>query len=177
MDAHLAMSFPDCFSDQDADVEPMSHDFQFPKDAYAPQQCFQGGQWIQNSSDIRESQHSRDTFNHEGRGLGYPECNGHQFSSAPMILPEQLPLPNSPDTLAPPDQQFTIAAKKPDDSDPACRPRLTPDQTAVLEEYYSHTPRPTTKQKREHAIRLGLTLEKVNVSHVVPEKWLRWLTI
>ena len=166
MDTHLALSFPDCFSDPDADTEPMSQDFPVFKDDCAPQQRFQGGQWIQNSPEMPESQRSRDTFDQEGRDLGYSDCNGHQFFSAPMILPEQLPLPSSPETLAPPDRQFTVPAKKTDDSDPACRPRLTADQTAILEEYYSHTPRPTTKQKREHAIRLGLTLEKVNVSHV-----------
>jgi hypothetical protein len=56
-----------------------------------------------------------------------------------------------------------LLSKKAEEPDSACRPRLTPEQTQFLEEIFSHTPRPTTQQKKKHANQLGLTHEKVNV--------------
>jgi hypothetical protein len=60
----------------------------------------------------------------------------------------------------------TSPPKRLDDPESPHRPRLTAEQTALLEEYFAHTPRPTTMQKKKQAEELGLTQEKVNVSSV-----------
>jgi Homeodomain len=58
----------------------------------------------------------------------------------------------------------TSPPKRLDDPESPHRPRLTAEQTSFLEDYFSHTPRPTTMQKKQHAEELGLSQEKVNVS-------------
>ena len=122
-------------------------------------------------SDLNDSQLFRDSFSglHSGsEPLQYPgesEQSAPALESAIVCSDTHIPSASSPNTSdSPLPSSQSQPLKKLDEPDSSCRPRLTPEQTAVLEEYYSHTPRPTTQQKRQHAAKLGLTLEKVNVT-------------
>jgi len=48
--------------------------------------------------------------------------------------------------------------------DPTSRPRLTTDQTNILESRFQQDPKPPTDTKKELAQQISLTLDKVNVS-------------
>lgn len=48
--------------------------------------------------------------------------------------------------------------------DPTSRPRLTTEQTNILESKFQQDPKPPTDTKKELAQKIGLTLDKVNVS-------------
>ncbi|MGI4811927.1 MAG: homeobox domain-containing protein [Janthinobacterium lividum] len=85
---------------------------------------------------------------------------GYQDLQSPMGASHQQPAFNDGSVAA---AQQAANLQKQDDSESACRPRLTPEQTRFLEDYFAHTPRPTTNQKKRHANELGLTHEKVNV--------------
>jgi hypothetical protein len=47
--------------------------------------------------------------------------------------------------------------------DPSSRPRLTTEQTNILESKFQQDPKPPTETKKELAQKIGLTLDKVNV--------------
>lgn len=51
-----------------------------------------------------------------------------------------------------------------EDLDTSSRPRLTQDQIAVLEAEFKGKPKPDTEYKRALAYRIGLSLQRVNVS-------------
>ena len=53
--------------------------------------------------------------------------------------------------------------KEPEEMDTSSRPRLTTDQTNVLEEHFRREAKPITDVKRKLADQIGLSLEKVNV--------------
>lgn len=149
-------------------------DFGFFNEAH-PFDLLEGDASIPESQDLSGSQLFRDSFSGLRSGQEpshYQDTNGPSVPASQMVLPSEshapsCSSPNTADSPMPPPQQ---PPKKLDEPDSSCRPRLTPEQTAVLEEYYSHTPRPTTQQKRQHAIKLGLTQEKVNVSNL-GSKW------
>ena len=50
-----------------------------------------------------------------------------------------------------------------DEPDPATRPRLTTEQTNILETKFQQDPKPPTNTKKDLAQKIGLTLDKVNV--------------
>ena len=50
--------------------------------------------------------------------------------------------------------------------DTSIRPRLTPEQIAVLEENFKCKPKPGTDFKKHLATRIGLSLQRVNVGHI-----------
>ena len=155
MDSRSSMAFLGYFQD------PLDQTYRSFQEDRGAVHGFGSGEVVAENGNTYGSQLFRDSMNplHLEHGTQpFHELGGHPFSS--MILPEQLPVSGAQD--AP--EHFGIHSKKQEDADTACRPRLTADQTAVLEEYYSHTPRPTTQQKKQHAIQLGLTQEKVNVS-------------
>ncbi|MCJ1284783.1 hypothetical protein MMC26_004119 [Xylographa opegraphella] len=49
-----------------------------------------------------------------------------------------------------------------DEPDPSSRPRLTTDQTNILEARFQQDPKPPTNTKKDLALKIGLTLDKVN---------------
>ena len=53
-----------------------------------------------------------------------------------------------------------------EDEDTSSRPRLSPDQLAILEEHFQSHQKPNTDFKKQLAEQLGLSLSRVNVSHV-----------
>ena len=50
-----------------------------------------------------------------------------------------------------------------DEPDPSSRPRLTTEQTNILETKFQQDPKPPTNTKKDLALKIGLTLDKVNV--------------
>lgn len=64
------------------------------------------------------------------------------------------------DELPPPDS--TAAGPKPAGGD--VKPRLTKDQHDILEQHFQQQHKPTTGVKKAFADRLGVPLDKINVS-------------
>ena len=60
-------------------------------------------------------------------------------------------------------------ARRSDEGDSTCRPRLSAQQTATLEGWFKENPRPSTSEKRRYAQLLYLSTEKVNVSFSSPK--------
>ena len=54
--------------------------------------------------------------------------------------------------------------KDTEEADTSSRPRLTAEQTHVLEQHFSRDHKPVTADKKKLAQQIGLTLDKVNVS-------------
>ena len=57
-----------------------------------------------------------------------------------------------------------IAEEEADDEDTSSRPRLSPEQLAILEEHFQSHQKPNTDFKKQLAEQLGLSLSRVNVS-------------
>lgn len=51
-----------------------------------------------------------------------------------------------------------------EDLDTSSRPRLTQDQIALLEAEFKGKPKPCTEYKKALALKIGLSLQRVNVS-------------
>lgn len=116
---------------------------------------------------VHESNNFRDNGNAQNSYQdlhSYQAFKDHPYSAPDMMVPEQMSSSPPREHQTSYAQHYSSPPRKPDDPDNTVRPRLTPAQTTMLEDYYAHTPRPTTQQKRQLAIQLGLTLEKVNVS-------------
>lgn len=58
----------------------------------------------------------------------------------------------------------TAMQKDSEEADTSSRPRLTTEQTNILEENFQKESKPVTEVKRQLAARVGLPLDKVNVS-------------
>ena len=172
--------FGDFYADDNNN--PVDHslsDVSFFQDNHGPVQFEQ----FQDNGNLQHPQLFRDNTNvmEHSNGLpvhGLPEYHGFNqlnqihYPAGPMMMPQQIsaqapPMPPS-HMLVAHHQPPPPPRKKPEELDSACRPRLTAEQTLILEDYFSHTPRPTTQQKRQHAINLNLTQEKVNVSNATP---------
>ena len=160
------MAFFDTFHHESEHGQP---DYDLLDGSHAHFDFFEPDASLRDASDFNGSHLFRDNFTAlQGAPESPPshDVGGHSFpppeltSQGQPAAPSAEPSTADPPMPPPPPQQ---ARKRPDEPDSSCRPRLTPEQTAILEEYYSHTPRPTTVQKKQHAIKLGLTLEKVNV--------------
>lgn len=78
----------------------------------------------------------------------------------------QHPYPTNGDELPPPDS--TAAGPKPAGGD--VKPRLTKDQHDILEQHFQQQHKPTTGVKKAFADRLGVPLDKINVSLSMPRE-------
>lgn len=92
----------------------------------------------------------------------------YNFSSEPPMLPHQHydsnPLgPLGAQSMQPNDDR-DLAGQKEDEVDASSRPRLTTEQTNVLEEHFQRESKPITEVKKQLAAQVGLPLDKVNVS-------------
>jgi hypothetical protein len=88
----------------------------------------------------------------------------HQHYAPPRnAYPSQQQFPQQPGYSSP-TSRSKARNRRGDELDPACRPRLTPEQTEWLERSFDRDPKPTTAEKKEQAAELGLPLEKVCVS-------------
>ncbi|KAI4156296.1 MAG: hypothetical protein LQ340_000386 [Diploschistes diacapsis] len=83
------------------------------------------------------------------------------LASAPISLPSYMAAPHGA-YFPLPSEQSHLPAKRPDETDSTCRPRLTAEQTARLENLFQQNQRPSTVQKKEYAEILNLSQEKVN---------------
>ncbi|MCJ1401128.1 hypothetical protein MMC11_004340 [Xylographa trunciseda] len=75
--------------------------------------------------------------------------------------------PNVDSPPALPSQHQTVEYNAPlqrdaDEPDPSSRPRLTTEQTNILEAKFQQDPKPPTNTKKDLAQKIGLTLDKVN---------------
>ena len=57
------------------------------------------------------------------------------------------------------------------------KPRLTKDQHDILEQHFQQQHKPTTGVKKAFADRLGVPLDKINVSLGPPTVQTNWLTV
>ena len=57
-----------------------------------------------------------------------------------------------------------------DEDDTASRPRLSPEQLAILEEHFGSHQKPNTDFKKQLAEQMGLSLSRVNVSPRGPRR-------
>ena len=73
-----------------------------------------------------------------------------------FLSPAEHPQPEQP--------TMKSAEEEVEDEDTSSRPRLSPEQLAILEEHFQSHPKPNTDFKRQLAERLGLSLSRVNVS-------------
>ena len=73
-----------------------------------------------------------------------------------FFSPTEQPQPDQPPMKANEDEG--------EDEDTSSRPRLSPEQLAILEEHFQSHPKPNTDFKRQLAEQLGLSLSRVNVS-------------
>ena len=87
---------------------------------------------------------------------------------APPQDPEPAPLNHQPSSSS---QQAEDAGstsqREQEETDTSSRPRLTSEQTSVLERNFQTEPKPGTEKKRQLASQVNLTLDKVNVSKSV----------
>ena len=93
----------------------------------------------------------------------------YQFSSEPQVPPQQhyhsSPIDPPSAQLAQQSEDPAISAQKEaEEADASSRPRLTTEQTNVLEEHFQRESKPVTDVKKQLAIKIGLPLDKVNVS-------------
>ena len=58
----------------------------------------------------------------------------------------------------------STSQKEQEETDTSSRPRLTSEQTSVLESYFQKESKPVTEVKKRLAQQVGLPLDKVNVS-------------
>ena len=81
----------------------------------------------------------------------------------PAVVTERAaPVPAHPQNL-----EYEMPLQTPtEEPDPSTRPRLTTDQTNILESRFQQDPKPLTNTKRDLAQKIGLTLDKVNVRPV-----------
>ena len=94
----------------------------------------------------------------------------YNFSSEPPMVPQQN-FESSPAGLPPnqlahrmEDGEFPTQKETTEEADASSRPRLTTEQTNVLEEHFRREAKPVTEVKRQLAAQVGLPLDKVNVS-------------
>ena len=102
-------------------------------------------------------------YNYHGYSDPYPPAQqhfGHGLNeSIPMAMDEPMEEFNTTQ------EDHGTARKEADEGDTSSRPRLTTEQTNVLEEHFRLESKPVTDIKRRLADQVGLSLEKVNVSH------------
>ena len=58
----------------------------------------------------------------------------------------------------------STSQKEQEETDTSSRPRLTSEQTSVLESHFQQESKPVTEVKKRLALQVGLPLDKVNVS-------------
>ena len=58
----------------------------------------------------------------------------------------------------------SVSQKEQEETDTSSRPRLTSEQTSVLEKHFQKESKPVTEVKKRLAQQVGLPLDKVNVS-------------
>lgn len=87
--------------------------------------------------------------------------------SHPNTLPQQQLVASdllpSPTVEQQTDEHNGSAVEDTEDMDTASRPRLTQEQINVLEEHFKHQPKPNTDIKKQLALEIGLSLQRVNV--------------
>ena len=98
--------------------------------------------------------------------FGYGDPSAH---SDPSMPPQSHLSPVERASLVPPHHQSVDynPPVPPEGPDPTSRPRLTTDQTNILEAKFQQDPKPPTDTKKELAQKIGLTLDKVNVSCMI----------
>ncbi|MCJ1313979.1 TTAGGG repeat binding factor [Agyrium rufum] len=69
---------------------------------------------------------------------------------------------DSQDSSGPPSSPPKQSSKDFEEPDPTSRPRLTSEQTLVLERHFDKEPKPLTETKKKLALQVGLPLDKVN---------------
>lgn len=95
--------------------------------------------------------------------FGYSDPSVHHDPS--MALENHFGAPGGASTA--PNHHQSVEYNAPmqaDGPDPTSRPRLTAEQTNILEAKFQQDPKPPTDTKKELAQKIGLTLDKVNVS-------------
>lgn len=60
--------------------------------------------------------------------------------------------------------QLVSPMEEPEELDTSSRPRLTQEQIAILEDHFKGKPKPGTEFKKQLALQIGLSLQRVNVS-------------
>ena len=177
MPAHSAMAtmdFSNFYDDGNNHLEHPPNQYSYFQDNNRTIQHSHGLDHLQDHGNMQSSQLFRDNGNSMHRGVPlhqFQDFDSQQFTSGPSMTSDQMSATH-PQSHSIASSHMLIAhhqvpphhRKKHEELDSACRPRLTAEQTLILEDYFAHTPRPTTQQKRQHAVNLGLTQEKVNVS-------------
>ena len=97
--------------------------------------------------------------------------SSYSLSSEPPMLPQEH-FDTSPKDLSPgqsthqiEDAGVSIQKEIAEEVDASSRPRLTTEQTNVLEEHFRRESKPITEVKKQLAVQVGLPLDKVNVSY------------
>ena len=101
-----------------------------------------------------------------------PIPNPNQHPSAPLQVLRRESYSTLNDAMAnsligisnPPQGQIISPIDDSEDMDTSSRPRLTQDQIAILEAEFKGKPKPGTEFKKRLASRIGLSLQRVNVS-------------
>ena len=97
------------------------------------------------------------------------DFSSYRFSPEPQATPQQhynsSPINPPPALLAQQSEDPAVSAQKEvEEADASSRPRLTTEQTNVLEEHFQRESKPVTDVKKQLAAKIGLPLDKVNVS-------------
>ena len=98
----------------------------------------------------------------------HPYAHGLPLPSATTQQYDQNYAPRVDSPCALPSQHQSLEycvplQREADEPDPSSRPRLTTEQTNILETKFQQDPKPPTNTKKDLAQKIGLTLDKVNV--------------
>ena len=106
-------------------------------------------------------------YYHQDDGPQAFDFSPYNFSSEPPMLPQQhydsSPLGPLVTHSMQQNDDRDLSGQKEEEIDASSRPRLTTEQTNVLEEHFQRESKPITEVKKQLAVQVGLPLDKVNV--------------
>lgn len=106
-------------------------------------------------------------YYHDERAAPYAYQSTPHLMSLPNTIPQHQLVADdllpSPTVEQQTDEHNGSAVEDAEDMDTASRPRLTQEQINVLEDHFKHQPKPNTDIKKQLAVEIGLSLQRVNV--------------
>lgn len=107
-------------------------------------------------------------YYHQDDGPQAFDFSPYNFSSEPPMRPQQHYDSSPLGPLVNQSMQYNddrdLSSQREEEIDASSRPRLTAEQTNVLEEHFQRESKPITEVKKQLAAQVGLPLDKVNVS-------------